>query len=160
MKLCITTALLVGSAVAATFAAQPKTTVIINGTVIDPATDKVTPHATITIEGDRITSVTTGSEKKRVDNSEVVDARGKFILPGYIDTHVHFFQSGGLFTRPDAVDLTNVRPYAEDRAWIELNLQDTFARYLRSGITSVVDVGGPIWNFDVRKRANSTDKAP
>jgi NADPH:quinone reductase-like Zn-dependent oxidoreductase len=31
---------------------------------------------------------------------------------------------------------------------------------LRSGITSVVDVGGPFWNFEVRKIANSTAKAP
>jgi imidazolonepropionase-like amidohydrolase len=31
---------------------------------------------------------------------------------------------------------------------------------LRCGITSVVDVGGPIWNFKVRKMANSTAKAP
>jgi imidazolonepropionase-like amidohydrolase len=35
-----------------------------------------------------------------------------------------------------------------------------FARYLRSGITSVVDVGGPFWNFEVRKTANQTQKAP
>ncbi len=39
-------------------------------------------------------------------------------------------------------------------------LSDTFARYLRSGITSVVDVGGPFWNFEVRRMANSTAKAP
>src|SRR5207302_8847997 len=35
-----------------------------------------------------------------------------------------------------------------------------FERYLRSGITSVVDVGGPFWNFEVRKIANTTAKAP
>jgi len=39
-------------------------------------------------------------------------------------------------------------------------LNDVFARYLRSGITSVVDVGGPFWNFEVRKTANATAKAP
>src|SRR5207237_5172233 len=35
-----------------------------------------------------------------------------------------------------------------------------FARYLRSGITSVIDVGGPFWNFEVRKIANTTPRAP
>src|SRR5207249_7773470 len=84
----------------------------------------------------------------------------KFILPGYIDTHVHFFQSGDLYTRPDAVDLTQLRPYAEEVGWIKKNLPDPFARYLRCGITSVVDVGGPFWNFEVRKIANATPKAP
>ena len=73
---------------------------------------------------------------------------------------MHFFQSGDLFTRPDVVDLTKVRPYAEEVAWIKRNLPDTFGRYLRSGITSVVDVGGPFWNFEVRKTANATAQAP
>src|SRR5205814_10091442 len=31
---------------------------------------------------------------------------------------------------------------------------------IRSGITSVVDVGGPMWNFAVRQKANATAKAP
>src|SRR5204863_4391495 len=92
-------------------------------------------------------------------HTRVFDCKGKFILPGYIDTHIRFFQSGDLFTRPDVVDLTKVRSYAEEVAWIKRNLPDTFARYLRSGITSVVDVGGPFWNFEVRKTANTTAKA-
>jgi hypothetical protein len=85
---------------------------------------------------------------------------GKFILPGYIDTHVHFFQSADLFTRPDAADFNSVRSYNDEVAWIKSHLDDVFARYLRCGITSVVDVGGPMWNFEVRQKANSTAKAP
>ncbi|MBA2269218.1 MAG: amidohydrolase family protein [Chthoniobacterales bacterium] len=81
-----------------------------------------------------------------------MDCAGKFILPGYIDTHVHFFQSGSLFTRPDAVDLTSVRPYANEIATIKR----TFARHLRSGITSAVDVGGLLWIFDVQTLAQET----
>jgi hypothetical protein len=71
---------------------------------------------------------------------------------------VHFFQSADLFTRPDVVDLNSVRPYRDEVAWIKSHLDDTFARYLRSGITSVVDVGGPLWNFEVRKLANKSAK--
>ena len=44
--------------------------------------------------------------------------KGTTLMPGYIDTHVHFFQSGDIFTRPDAVDLTNVRSYKDEHAWI------------------------------------------
>ena len=87
-------------------------------------------------------------------------AQVKFILPGYLDTHVHFFQSADLFTRPDIVDLTKIRSYADETAWVKSHVNDVFARYLRCGITSVVDVGGPFWNFDVRKMASSTAKAP
>ena len=85
---------------------------------------------------------------------------GKFILPGYIDTHVHFFQSGDLFTRPDGADLNSVRPYKDEVAWIKVASQRRVRALLRSGITSVVDVGGPMWNFEVRKNANADAKAP
>lgn len=155
-RFLVLTALLASTA----FAALPGTTVIIHGTAIDSGSGKTIPNAIITIEGDRIAAVKEGGAENPVKDARVIDARGKFILPGYIDTHVHFFQSGGLFTRPDAVDLTKVRPYQDEVAMIRKNLPDTFKRYLRSGITSVVDIGGPIWNFEMRKTANSTALAP
>ena len=103
--------------------------------------------------------MTAGSDKAPAD-ARIIDCTGKFIVPGYIDTHVHFFQSGDLFTRPDAVDLNKVRPYRDEVAWVKSHLNDVFARYLRCGITSVVDVGGPMWNFEVRDAATATAKAP
>jgi imidazolonepropionase-like amidohydrolase len=141
-------------------AAPSGTTAIINGTAIDPGSGKVIPNAALIIEGDRIKSVVENSTGLPKKGDGVVDAKGKFILPGYIDTHVHFFQSGDVFTRPDAVDLNAVRPYKTEVAMIRKNLPDTFARYLRCGITAVLDIGGPLWNFEMRKIANSTAKAP
>ena len=133
---------------------------LVGATVINPADGKVMPNATVVINGDRIERVAMGKQRAAALGPKQIDCAGKFILPGYIDSHVHFFQSGGLFTRPDGADLTKIRPYADETALIKKNLPDTFARYLRSGITSVVDVGGPFWNFEVRKIANSTAKAP
>ena len=130
---------------------------LVGGTIVNPASGFVGP-ATVAIDGDRITGADAGAAPPAA--ARIIDCKGRFILPGYIDTHVHFFQSGGLFTRPDAVDLTRVRPYADEVALIKKNLPDTFARYIRSGITSVVDVGGPFWNFEVRKIAGTTAKAP
>ena len=139
--------------------AQAEKFSLVGATVINPADGKVMPNATVTISGDKIELVAMG--KQSADSlGKQTECVGKFILPGYIDTHIHFFQSGGLFTRPDAVDLTKVRPYADEVALIKKNLPDTFARYLRSGITSVIDIGGPMWNFEMRKIANSTAKAP
>ena len=132
---------------------------LVGATVINPADGRVLPSATVVINGDKIERVSMGKQ----DASRLgrqIDCAGKFILPGYIDTHVHFFQSGDLFTRPDGADLNNVRPYKDEVAWIKSHLDDTFVRYIRCGITSVVDVGGPFWNFEVRKKANSTAKAP
>ena len=141
-------------------AAPSPTTVIANGTAIDPGTGKVMQNAALIIEGDRIKSIVQNSTDIPKKGDAVIDASGKFVLPGYIDTHVHFFQSGDIYTRPDAVDLNSVRPYKDEHDWIERNLRDTFARYLRCGITSVVDIGGPMWNFRLRKLAKSVAKAP
>jgi imidazolonepropionase-like amidohydrolase len=135
-------------------------TVILNGTAIDPGTGKIMPNAAVTIDRDHITAIKENSTDIPKKGDVVINARGKFILPGYIDTHVHFFQSGGLFTRPDGADLTSVRPYKDEVAMIRRNLPDTFKRYLRSGITSVVDIGGPMWNFEMRRLANVEAKAP
>src|SRR2546421_6326047 len=132
---------------------------LVGATVINPADGKVLPNATVVINGDKIERVSVGKQDAAALGKQI-DCTGKFILPGYIDTHVHFFQSADLFTRPDGADLNSVRPYKDEVARIKSHLEDTFARYIRSGITSVVDVGGPMWNFEVRKKASSTPKAP
>jgi imidazolonepropionase-like amidohydrolase len=142
------------------FTAHAEKIALVGGTLINPATSQVLENSVVVIDGDRVTAVGSRKEMAVPTGSKWVDCKGRFILPGYIDTHVHFFQSGDLFTRPDVVDLTKLRPYAEEVAWVKGHLPDVFERYLRSGITSVVDVGGPFWNFEVRKTANATAKAP
>jgi imidazolonepropionase-like amidohydrolase len=157
MKLRITLALAL-SIFALT--ARAEKIALVNGTIINPDKSQIVQNATIIIDGDKIAAAGDAKTISAPKDARLIDCKGKFILPGYIDTHVHFFQSGDLYTRPDVVDLTKMRPYAEEVAWIKGNLPDTFERYLRSGITSVVDVGGPMWNFEVRKKANATAKAP
>ena len=157
MKLRITLALAL-SIFALT--ARAEKIALVNGTIINPDKSQIVQNATIIIDSDKIAAAGDAKTISTPKDARLIDCKGKFILPGYIDTHVHFFQSGDLYTRPDVVDLTKVRPYADEVAWIKRNLPDTFERYLRSGITSVVDVGGPFWNFEVRKIANATPKAP
>jgi imidazolonepropionase-like amidohydrolase len=78
---------------------------LVGATVINPATSKITSNSAIVITGDQIESIGDSDETKIPDGAQIIDCKGKFILPGYIDTHVHFFQSGDIYTRPDAVDL-------------------------------------------------------
>ena len=73
---------------------------LMDGTGADPVTDSV-----VVIQGERIVAVGPRSEVNVPRGARVVDARGKCIIPGLIDAHVHFIQSGGLYTRPDIVDL-------------------------------------------------------
>src|SRR5215216_1207313 len=132
---------------------------LVGATVINPADGKVLPNATVIINGDKIERVSMGKQEAATLGRQISCA-GKFIVPGYIDTHIHFFQSADLFTRPDGADFNSVRPYKDEVTWIKSHVDDVFARYIRSGITSVVDVGGPMRNFEVREKANATAKAP
>ncbi|PYJ20806.1 MAG: amidohydrolase [Verrucomicrobia bacterium] len=141
------------------FSSRAEKISLVGGTVIDPADGKVLPNATVVINGDQIERVAMGKQDAAALGKQI-DCASKFIFPGYVDTHVHFFQSGDLFTRPDGADFNSVRPYKDEVAWIKSHLDDVFARYIRCGITTVVDVGGPMWNFEVRKKANAITKAP
>ncbi|MEL7003046.1 MAG: amidohydrolase family protein [Bacteroidota bacterium] len=129
------------------------------GTIINPD-GSIIKSATVLIKDDKITKVGSGSRVRIPSGTEVIDISGKWIIPGLIDSHVHFFQSGGLYTRPDAIDLNSVRPYPQELQWIDDNLGRTFARYIKCGVTSVVDVGGPLSNADIKKLASATDLAP
>ena len=143
---------------AAIAGAQP--TALVGATVLNPADDTVVEDATVVIEGTRIAAVGPADEVEVPPDATVRDLSGRYVMPGLVDGHVHFFQSGGLYTRPDALDLRAARPYAEELRRIKARLPDTFRRDLRSGVTSVVAVGGPMWNLDVRARADTTAMAP
>lgn len=136
------------------------TLVITGATLIDGTGAAPVPGAVIVIGEDRILAAGSHAQVKIPKRVRVLDARGKWIIPGLIDAHVHFFQSGGLYTRPDVIDLRSRVPYEKELEGIRQRLSYTFTRYLCSGITSVVDVGGPMSNFTVRDIANRTAAAP
>src|SRR5262245_12826891 len=139
---------------------QAGITVIQGATVITGTGSPTIRNAAIVIEAGRIVQVGPRNEVRIPNNAQMVDARGKWIIPGLIDAHVHFSQSGGLYTRPDIIDLRARRPYAKEMEWIKQRLPFTFERYILSGITGVVDCGGPMWNFDMRDVAAQTKKSP
>ena len=114
----------------------------------------------VVVEGERIKAVGSRAEVALSKGLRIVDGRGRWVMPGLVDAHVHFFQSGGAYTRPDVIDLRAHRSYEQEIAGVKQRLDATFARYLLCGVTSVVDAGGPLWNFEVRDRAARTTLAP
>ncbi len=90
----------------------------------------------------------------------LVEGSDKYLLPGFIDTHVHFFQTGSLYTRPDALDMTAHHPYQDEIDFAQKLAFDSFKRYLRLGITTVMDLGGPFQNFEVRDQMATSTIAP
>jgi len=63
--------------------------IIRDGTLIDVRTGRLTPNADVVVEGDRIVAVSTGGTQP-AQGGTVIDARGKYVLPGLIDLHVHY----------------------------------------------------------------------
>src|SRR5688500_1327652 len=137
----------------------PRETIVIRGaTVVDTAGERDIEGATVIVADGRIKAV--GRNLRIPRGVRVIEARGKFLIPGLIDGHVHFFQSGGLFTRPDSIDLRSQVPYADEIAAIRRRLPDTLLRYTMAGVTGAVDMGGPMSNFDLRDRAAANPHAP
>jgi imidazolonepropionase-like amidohydrolase len=138
--------------------------IVINGaTIVHPSQNGagvLESGATILIQGDRIQLAGAGITLELPQGAKIIDGRGKWVIPGLIDSHVHFFQSGNLYTRPDAMDFNAVVPYADEIARNKARLDATFKVWLASGVTGVVDIGGPFWNFDVRDRAAASNAAP
>lgn len=92
------------------------------------------PHgpATVIIEGDRIATVGPSAEVQVPENCEVLDAAGKFLMPGLIDCHVHITGSGD----PNCLKaMKELVPHQAIRATI--NARAT----LEAGFTAIRDAG-------------------
>ncbi len=85
-----------------------------NTTVVDVENKKLLSGYNVLIERGIITSVAKNITVPK--DAQVIDGTGKYLIPGFVDTHMHFFQSGGIYTRPDIADLRKYKPYAEEIA--------------------------------------------
>jgi imidazolonepropionase-like amidohydrolase len=129
--------------------------VLIDGTGAPPVAD-----STIVLKGDRIVAVGRTGTVNYLDTTEVVDVSGRWIIPGMIDAHIHLSTSGGLFSRPAVYDLSGIVSAEEEANSVRAREPYMLSRYLCSGVTSVVDLGGPSWIYDVRSTAESLEYAP
>lgn len=83
-------------------------------TVIDTETGKELQDRTVIISGDRIAEVKDSREVKPQAGAKVVDGRGKYLIPGLWDMHVH-----------------------------RTEYESTYAMYLVNGVTGVREMAGP-----------------
>lgn len=138
-------------------------TAIVGATVIHAERDgegAVARDTTIVIRGNRIEAIGPSGSTPVPPGATRIEARGKWVTAGLVDSHVHFFQSGNLYTRPDAADFNAWMPYEREVRRNHARLDATFKVWIASGVTSVADVGGPFWNFAVRNAAAKAAAAP
>jgi imidazolonepropionase-like amidohydrolase len=90
--------------------------VIRNARLFDPRDLSLTPGISVLVRGDRIVRVASDAEMKTSADAEVIDAHGRFLMPGLWDNHQHFSDIDG------PLDLANGVTSARDMA----NDTDTF----------------------------------
>lgn len=66
---------------------------LVNASVVNVGSGAVQRGATVLLRGGRIESVTSGSASPGGAGTRVIDLRGRYVVPGLIDAHVHI---GGL----------------------------------------------------------------
>lgn len=133
--------------------------VIRGGTLVDARGGEPILDAEVVIRNGRIAAVGKSDRVSAPDGAETIDARGGWILPGLIDAHVHFSQTGWFDGRPDAADVRQAFPYPDVAAELERNPDRYFRSYLCSGVTSAFDVGGYPWTRDLQRRGEERPSA-
>ncbi|MCG8456264.1 MAG: amidohydrolase family protein [Holophagales bacterium] len=107
-------------------------TLIFNGTLIDGRGGEPLPDTAVWIEGDRLRQIGPEVEMDVPGGCRRIDARGGFILPGFIDCHVHLVAEGfnvmESLTTPLSFNFYKSIEYMR--------------RTVEAGVTSVRDAGG------------------
>ncbi|MDQ3115169.1 MAG: amidohydrolase family protein [Verrucomicrobiota bacterium] len=83
--------------------------VIRNARVFDPRDLSVTPGRSVLVRGDRIIGVDADADFKPAAGAEIIDARGRLLMPGLWDNHQHFSSP-----EDGALDLANGVTSARD----------------------------------------------
>ncbi len=97
------------------------------GTLIDGTGSPPLSEAVVIIKGNRIQSIARVGETKLPSGAQVIDCRGKTVLPGLIDVHVHLGGSPGAMVTPAEYAPSIMYKYLKG--------------YLISGVTTVKSAG-------------------
>ncbi|HEX5726100.1 MAG TPA: amidohydrolase family protein [Longimicrobiaceae bacterium] len=130
---------------------------LVGATVVDGTGAPPRANATVVMRGGKIACV---GECELGADVERIDARGRWIVPGLVDAHVHYSQTGWADGRPDALDLRARFPYDSTVAELERHPERFFRSYLCAGVTATFDVGGYPWTWPLRARAEASNAAP
>lgn len=58
-------------------------------TVVDTRDGSLTPNVDVILDGERIAAITLQQEESGGPSDSIVEAAGKFVVPGFLDMHTH-----------------------------------------------------------------------
>jgi imidazolonepropionase-like amidohydrolase len=121
----------------ATNVPSPKTVVYLGGTLIDVSVGIERENTAIIIQGDRVVAVRSADGFQAKEGDDIVDIKGKFVIPGLVNSHVH---------------LATLADPAIAKAYLR--------RELYSGVTTVRDMAGDARLLSELKREAEFDEIP
>jgi imidazolonepropionase-like amidohydrolase len=133
---------------------------VVGGTLIDGTGRDPVPNAVVLVRDGRITCAGSRVECPVPRAARRIDAARGWVMPGLIDAHVHFSQTGWFDGRPDAGDFRDRYPYPRVIAGLQADPTRFFQAYRCTGVTSVFDVGGYPWTWELRRRYAGDSLAP
>lgn len=134
-------------------------TALVGGTLLNPGAAPVRDAVVVT-RGERIVCAGTRTSCAVPAAARVVDVRGAWVAPGLVDAHVHYSQTGWVDGRPDALDVRDEFPYESVVGALHREPGRFHRAWLCAGVTSVFDVGGYTWTFDMARATRSAVDAP
>src|SRR5439155_1528189 len=112
--------------------AVPPPIAIVGATLVDGTGAAAVRNAVVVMREGRIACAGPRATCPVPADADTVSALGKWIIPGLIDTHVHFSQTGWVDGRPDALDLRDRYPYETVEAELHARPERFFRSYLCS----------------------------
>lgn len=117
-------------------ALQQPTLVIRDVTVIDVTAGRPREHLTVTVRDGRVASIEPASRATEVVGARVIDGRGRFLMPGFVDTHAH------VAFGPVTLNTINGRPEMR-MAYDHAASREMLTTLLAFGVLAVRNPGGP-----------------
>ncbi len=139
--------------------------VVRGGTIIDGTGAGPLKNGIVVIRNGRITTIGKAGKVRIPAGSRVIDAKGKWVIPGLVDAHVHYSQTGWFDGRPDALgpksgDALKLYSYPKVVASLRNHPERFFKAYLCSGVTATFDVGGYPWTRALQAQGEQDPYAP
>lgn len=117
--------------------AQQADLAIVGGMLIDGNEGTPVQNSVVLVEGDRIVDVGRVGTTEIPDGARVVDAEGKTVLPGLIESHAHLMIVGH-------GEYSEYFPRYEDRIMSGEILRLSAEQLVWAGVTTARDVGAPL----------------
>ena len=121
-------------------AQDPTYRAIVGATLIDGTGSAPFSEVVVIVNGDQIETIGARGAVQLPPDTQVIDAMGKYLLPGLIDAHVHV----------SVPDYTPIRPKGSETAYATVIAINNLRSALQAGVTTVRDICGNRINLALR----------